>query len=54
LDGQISPSYKGIYLVPGTERELKFTRSGCLVAYIDRGNYCLTPPAAGAVMTTHK
>ncbi|MEX1048270.1 MAG: hypothetical protein WED15_01990 [Akkermansiaceae bacterium] len=42
------PRYRGIHLVPGTERELKFTRSGCLVAYIDRGSYCLTAAAEGA------
>lgn len=48
------PRYKGIHLVPGTERELRFTRSGCLVAYIDRGNYCLAAAAAGAQMVPEK
>ncbi len=36
------PHYKGIYFVPGTERELRFTRDGCLMSYTDRGSRCLT------------
>ena len=36
------PHYKGIYFVPGTERELRFTRDGCLMSYADRGNRCRT------------
>ncbi|WP_193213693.1 hypothetical protein [Luteolibacter marinus] len=35
------PSFKGIRLVPGTERELCFTRAGCLIGYTDRSNPCL-------------
>lgn len=27
------PVYKGIYLIPGTERELRFSRDGCLTGY---------------------
>jgi hypothetical protein len=36
------PNFKGIYFVPGTERELQFSRSGCLLGYIDRGNRCVS------------
>jgi hypothetical protein len=34
------PSYRGINVVPGTERELRFTRDGCLVSYSDRTGRC--------------
>lgn len=34
------PSYQGINLVPGTERELRFTRDGCLIGYSDRTRRC--------------
>ena len=43
------PSYKGINLVPGTERELKFTRDGCLIGYSHQGSRC---PRPGYVSTT--
>ena len=41
------PHYKGIYFVPGTERELRFTRDGCLMSYTDRGSRCLTAVSDG-------
>jgi hypothetical protein len=34
------PSYRGINMVPGTERELRFTRDGCLIGYVDRTGRC--------------
>ena len=34
------PRYPGIDFVPGTERELRFTESGCLLDYIDRSSRC--------------
>ena len=34
------PSYKGINFVPGTERELRFTRDGCLIRYSHEGGRC--------------
>lgn len=34
------PSYRGLNVVPGTERELRFTRDGCLVSYTDRTGRC--------------
>jgi len=37
------PSYRGINLVPGTERELRFTRDGCLVAYSTKHSRCPRP-----------
>ena len=36
------PHYNGIYFVPGTERELRFTSDGCLTSYVDPGNRCVT------------
>ncbi|MCH7226333.1 hypothetical protein [Haloferula sp. A504] len=33
LDESNYPLYEGLDLVPGTERELRFSRSGCLVRY---------------------
>ena len=46
LDRSDYPVHKGIYFHPGTERELRFTRAGCLVSYIDRGHPCLTQDTA--------
>lgn len=40
LDDANFPLYEGLDLVPGTERELKFTRSGCLVQYGERLTGC--------------
>lgn len=37
------PSYRGINLVPGTERELRYTRDGCLVSYADKVGRCPRP-----------
>ncbi len=34
------PIYRGIYLVPGTERELTFTPDGCLTSYVYSGSRC--------------
>lgn len=34
---EYSPVYKGTYYLPGTERELWYTRSGCLLSYKYRG-----------------
>ena len=42
------PPYRGIYFVPGTERELRFNNDGCLTSYADRGNRCLTAGTTGA------
>ena len=41
------PRYKGIYFVPGTERELHFTADGCLTSYADLGNPCPTTDTTG-------
>lgn len=37
------PKYKGTYFVSGTERELRFTRDGCLIGYDYAGSRCATP-----------
>lgn len=42
------PSWRGINLVPGTERNLRFTRDGCLIAYSETGSRC--PRAADYAM----
>ena len=34
------PSWRGIRFVPGTERELRFTRDGCLVRYDRQQSRC--------------
>ena len=51
------PEYHGIQIVPGTERELRFSHDGCLIAYIDRGSRCLGPritdPQEGSVEINH-
>ena len=36
------PVYKGVYLIPGTERELRFTREGCLIGYDTVAHGCST------------
>ena len=33
LDDSNYPLYEGLDLVPGTERDIRFSRSGCLVKY---------------------
>lgn len=35
------PGAQGLRVVPGTERELRFTRDGCLLGYHYPGNRCL-------------
>lgn len=37
------PGAQGLRVVPGTERELRFTRDGCLIAYANPTSRCLTP-----------
>jgi hypothetical protein len=37
------PNASGIRVVPGTERELRFTRDGCLLGYSNPTSRCLTP-----------
>ncbi len=34
------PIYRGTYFIPGTERELRFTRDGCLMSYDQVGSRC--------------
>lgn len=34
------PVYEGLDVVPGTERELQFTRAGCLIQYDGRTSGC--------------
>jgi hypothetical protein len=36
------PGAHGLRLVPGTERELKFTRDGCLLGYSSPSQRCLS------------
>jgi hypothetical protein len=42
------PSARGLRVVPGTERELRFTRDGCLLGYTNPTSRCLTPRDAYA------
>lgn len=46
------PSYKGINMVPGTERELRFTRDGCLVGYDEQTSRCPRPGFVSVPTTT--
>ncbi len=48
FDYSQAPGMKGLRLVPGTERELRFTRDGCLLGYHDPGHRCLTERAPSA------
>ncbi len=50
------PTYKGIYFVPGTERELTFTPDGCLSGYSYSGSPCTAVDTgdAGAIMFSEK
>lgn len=34
------PKYRGIHLIAGTERSLRFTRDGCLLEYADSSDRC--------------
>ena len=40
MDYSDYPSWRGLDLVPGTERDLRFTRDGCLIGYANRGSRC--------------
>lgn len=33
FDGSDYPEYKGPYVLPGTERTLRFSKNGCLLSY---------------------
>lgn len=51
------PVYRGTYFVSGTERELRFTRDGCLTEYYYPGSNCAATSAAnssGMVMLPEK
>lgn len=56
FDDSDYPSYKGIYFVEGTERELKFSKDGCLTEYTDPGSRCATVPtdSTGVLMVPEK
>ncbi len=41
LDASDYPRYTGLNFIAGTERELRFSDDGCLIAYIDRASPCL-------------
>jgi hypothetical protein len=43
------PGGQGLRVVPGTERELRFTRDGCLLGYSNPTSRCLTPRDPNAV-----
>lgn len=43
FDYSQAPSVRGIRVVPGTERELRFTREGCLIGYSNPTSRCLDP-----------
>jgi hypothetical protein len=45
------PNYKGIQVVPGSERILTFSRDGCLVGYEDGSRPCAEGPYAPAAST---
>lgn len=47
------PAYKGTYFVSGTERELRFTRDGCLIGYGYAGSRCPIPDS-GVQLATGK
>jgi hypothetical protein len=47
-----SPSVRGLRVVPGTERELRFTRKGCLIRYTDSTSRCLDPSSPAPVSTS--
>lgn len=42
------PNYKGVRVVPGTERELRFSRDGCLVEYERLTRRCTSSSPAPA------
>ncbi len=45
------PSARGIRAVPGTERELRFTRKGCLIGYSNPESHCLDQTATVTTTT---
>ncbi len=48
FDYSQAPGYEGLRIVPGTERELRFTRDGCLLGYHQPNQRCLSPQAPAA------
>lgn len=50
------PNYKGLYLVSGTERKLRFTRDGCLISYENprRGCAMVTTDSTGMFTVPEK
>ena len=47
VDRNPGPHYSGTHYVPGTLRELRFTRAGCLIRYANRTNPCLAGASPG-------
>lgn len=43
FDYSQAPTARGIRVVPGTEREMRFTREGCLMSYSNPTSPCLDP-----------
>lgn len=43
FDYSQAPTARGLRVVPGTEREMRFTRQGCLIGYSYPANRCLDP-----------
>ncbi len=43
FDYSETPGAQGLRVIPGTERELRFTRDGCLLGYSNPTSRCLTP-----------
>ena len=41
FDSSSYPDYRGIRAQPGTERQLRFTRDGCLITYRDGSSPCV-------------
>lgn len=48
FDYSQAPGYEGLRIVPGTERELRFTRDGCLLGYHQPNQRCLSEQAPAA------
>lgn len=51
FDYNQKPGHRGLRVVPGTERDLRFTRDGCLLGYHQPNQRCLSPrvPEVSAV-----
>ena len=47
FDFSESPGSQGLRVTPGTERELRFTRHGCLMTYSSPTNRCLSTGVSG-------